>query len=77
MCPIRNAGNIRYYTPENIESIRMIQYLLHERGMKIEAVKKELRENKKNVSRRMKILKTLTEVRDELSAFLSALEKRR
>ncbi len=75
--PIRNAGKIRYYTPETIETIRMIKYLLYERGMKIEAVKRELRNNRKNVSRRMKILNTLTDVRDDLKLLLSAFEKRR
>lgn len=75
--PIRNAGKIRYYTPSNIETLRMIKFLLHTRGMKIEAVKDELRHNRKNVSRRLKILSILTETRDDLSQLLKALKKRR
>lgn len=74
--PIRNAGKIRYYTPATIETLRMIKYLLYERGMKIEAVKNELRTNSKNVTRRMKILDCLTEAREDLSHLLSALGKR-
>lgn len=77
VAPIRNAGNIRYYTPDVIDNIRMIKYLLHERGMKIEAVKKELRLNRNNVSRRIKIMDTLTEIRNELTALLKSIEKRR
>lgn len=75
--PIRNAGRIRYYTPETIQTLRMIKYLLHTRGMKIEAVREELRRNRGNVSKRMKILGKLNEVRDELTNLLRALEKRR
>ncbi len=75
--PIRNAGKIRYYTPQTIETLRLIKYLLHVRGMKIEAAKEELRHNLKNVSRRMKILTKLTEARDELQLLLKSLEKRR
>ena len=77
IAPIRNPGRIRYYTPETIETLRMIKYLLHERGMKIDAVREELRRNKGNVSRRMKILDKLTDVRNELTSMLKALEKRR
>lgn len=75
--PIRNAGNIRYYTPQDIETLHMIKYLIHERGMRIEAVKTELRVNRKNVSRRMQILSNLEDVRGELTMMLSALSKRR
>ena len=75
--PMRNRGNIRYYTPEDIETLRMIKFLLHERGMKIEAVKRELRSNRKNVSRRLKVLDKLEEVKAELTLLLSALNKRK
>ncbi|MDE6272382.1 MAG: MerR family transcriptional regulator [Muribaculaceae bacterium] len=77
VAPIRNAGKIRYYTPQTIETLRLIKYLLYDRGMKIEAAKDELRHNLKNVSRRMKILTKLNEARDELQLLLKSLEKRR
>lgn len=75
--PMRNAGNIRYYTPEQIETLRMIKYLIHERGMRIESVKTELRVNRRNISRRMKILDKLTSVRSDLESLMAALSKRR
>ncbi|MDE6811503.1 MAG: MerR family transcriptional regulator [Muribaculaceae bacterium] len=75
--PIRNAGKIRYYKPETIEVLRMIKYLLHTRGMKIEAVKEELKRNRLNISRRIKILDTLTEARSELYLLLKSLNKRK
>ena len=75
--PIRNSCKIRYYKPATIETLRMIKYLLHTRGMKIDAVKEELRHNRLNVSRRMKILDKLTDVRSELTLLLKALSKRK
>lgn len=77
LAPIRNAARTRYYTPEMIERARMIKYLVHTRGMKIEAAKEELRHNRRNISRRMKILDTLGEIRSELTMILKGLEKRR
>lgn len=77
IAPIRNAGNTRYYTPEMIENARMIKYLLHTRGMKIEVAIDEMHRNKKNVSKRMKILSQLTEVRNDLKEILFSLTKRR
>ncbi|MBD5284558.1 MAG: MerR family transcriptional regulator [Bacteroides sp.] len=75
--PTRSATNIRYYTPENIEKLRMIHYLLKTKGMKIEAAKRQLQGNKENVSRRLEIIDKLTTVRNELEEMLSALTKRR
>lgn len=75
--PIRNKGKIRYYTPQTIEILRMIKYLLHTRGMKIEVAREELRHNRNNVSRRLKILNILTEARGDLALLLKALNKRR
>ena len=75
--PVRHTGKIRYYTPEVIEKVKLIKYLLRERGMRIEAVKQELRVNGKNVSKRMQILATLEDVRSELLQLRAALMKRR
>lgn len=75
--PTRSSTNIRYYTPENIEKLKMIHYLLKTKGMKIEAAKRQLEGNKANIARRLDIIDKLTEVRSELSEMLSALTKRR
>ena len=75
--PMRNSGRTRYYTPEQVETLKLIKFLLHTRGMKIEAVRKELRGNSKNVSRRVEIVEKLEDLRSELKLLLDALEKRR
>ena len=74
--PVRNGGLTRYYTPETIETLKLIKYLVHDRGIKIEAAREELRGNSSNVSRRVRILDTLEEVRRDLLLLKSALDRR-
>lgn len=75
--PMRSPKNIRYYTPQNIETLRIIYFLLKTKGLKIEAAKEQMRVNKSNVSKRLEIIDRLTSVRDDLKVMLDALEKRR
>lgn len=75
--PRRSATNQRYYRPEDIRILRMIHYLVKVKGLRIEAAKEELQKNRNNVSRRLEIIDTLTETRDELNEILSALTKRK
>lgn len=74
--PERNAGNRRAYTPKDIEQLQIIHYLLHVKGLKIDAAKEYLRRNKKNISKRIEILETLKNVRDELDMLRQALNLR-
>lgn len=75
--PRRSATNIRYYTPANIETLRLIKYLLKIKGLKIEAAKEQMRSNKDNISRRVDIIEKLTATRNQLEKLLNALNKRR
>lgn len=75
--PRRSATNIRYYTPANIETLRLIKYLLKIKGLKIEAAKEQMRSNKDNISRRVDIIEKLTDTRNQLEKLLNALNKRR
>lgn len=74
--PIRSTGNRRFYTPEDIEIMRMVYYLLKIKGLKIEAAKEQIRLNRSNISKRMEIIDRLSDVRDELQQLLKSLEKR-
>ncbi|MBD5172451.1 MAG: MerR family transcriptional regulator [Bacteroidales bacterium] len=75
--PRRSATNIRYYTPENIETLRIISYLIKVKGLRIDAAKEQLRNNRKNISRRTEILKVLEDTRSELEEILAGLTKRK
>lgn len=75
--PMRSTTNLRYYTPEDIETLRIIYYLVKIRGLKIDAAKEQMRLNKTNITKRMDIINKLLDVKDELQLMLGALEKRK
>ncbi len=75
--PMRSMSNQRYYTPADIETLRIIYYLVKVRGLKIEAAKEQMRLNRTNITKRMDIIDKLSDVRDELEMMLKGLEKRR
>lgn len=75
--PRRSATNQRYYTPANIETFRIIHYLLKVKGLRMDAAKEQFRTNRENISKRMEVIDTLTRTRDELQEMLDALRKRR
>lgn len=75
--PMRSNANIRYYTPDDIETLRIIHYLVKIKGLKIEAAREQMRLNRSNISKRMDIIDRLSDVKDELEMMLKSLEKRR
>lgn len=75
--PMRSPSNQRFYTPDDIEILRIIYYLVKVRGLKIEAAKEQMRLNSRNITKRMDIINKLQDVKDELTLMLGALEKRK
>lgn len=75
--PQRNAKGTRLYTPKDIESLRMIRYLLHDKGLRIEAAREEIRINRDGISRKAEALNDLRRVRDRLKTLLDSLHKLR
>jgi len=50
--PRRNDKGVRIYTPSDIEKLRMVLYLVKDKGLRIEAAEEQIRHNRTNVSRR-------------------------
>lgn len=75
--PRRSSTNIRYYTPQDIETFRKIHYLVKIKGLKLSVAKEQLHQNNSNVSRRVEVIERLREVRADLEKLLESLEKRR
>jgi len=74
--PTRNDRGTRFYTPRNIEKLRMVKYLVKEKGLKIEAAREQMRINSDGVSRRSDAVKRLKNVRAQLQLMLDALTSR-
>lgn len=75
--PKRNAKGSRFYTPDDIEKIRMVYYLVKEKGMKLDAAQEEIKRNGTGISRRVEALNTLKAVKLKLNTLLDALNSRR
>lgn len=73
--PRRNAGGTRFYSPSDIEKIRMIHYLVKDKKLKIEAAQEQLRINSSGVSRKFEAIRRLKEIRNKLNDLLITLNK--
>lgn len=72
--PRRNDRGTRFYTPDDVERIRMIHYLVKHRGLKLDAAQEELRRNPDGISRKSRAVTRLLEVRSTLCAMIKALD---
>lgn len=75
--PYRDAKGNRYYTPRDIEIIKMVRYLVKERGLKIEAALSELRNNREGIERRSEVIDRLKSIRDRLNEMIESLNVRK
>lgn len=71
--PRRNAKNIRFYTPNDIETIRKIHYLVKEKGLKIDAAQVQLRANRDGVDKRFEVVDRLKDIKTQLQQLQQAL----
>ena len=75
--PERTSTGFRQYTPSEIETLRIIHYLVKVKGLKIDAAKAQFRKNRTNISKRLKVISELQDLRSELEVMLMTLTKRR
>lgn len=71
--PQRNAKGNRLFHPEDIETLRQIQFLLKNQGLTLEGTKQRLTEDRRSVDKRVKALNSLKEIRAQLVAVKKAL----
>ncbi len=75
--PRRNARGTRFYTPDDIDKISMIHYLVKQRGLKLDAAQEQIRRNPSGVSRRHAAVARLQAIRSRLQEMLKALDSLR
>lgn len=64
--PRKSGRNIRQYTKEDIEQIRLIHNLVKVRGLKLSAAREILKKNKAGVQQTAEVLERLKAIREEL-----------
>ena len=68
--PHRNDRGTRFYTPSDIESIRMVNFLVKDKGLHISAALDEIKINRSGVSKQAEAVASLADIRDRLKALL-------
>ncbi|MDR2472575.1 MAG: MerR family transcriptional regulator [Tannerella sp.] len=64
--PKKNEHGVRYYSKQDIEDVRLVQFLLRDRKMKVEGARQQLKTNRDAVNRDAKIITHLRHIKDEL-----------
>lgn len=72
--PKVTGGKVRQYTEKDKEQIRLIHNLLKVKGLKIEAARKYLAQNRHGAERSSDVLTTLIQVREELKELKHQLD---
>ena len=71
--PQRNAKGNRLYHPEDVETLRQVQFLLKNQGLTLEGTVQRLTEDRRSVDKRVKALTKLKEIKEELVLVRKAL----
>jgi DNA-binding transcriptional MerR regulator len=75
--PRRNDKNTRFYTPRDVETIRLVYYLVKEKGLKLDAAQAEIRRNRDNVNKNFEVIERLRGMKEHLLKLQKALESMR
>lgn len=71
--PKRNTKNIRVYTVKDIETIKMIYYLVKEKGLKLDAAQAMIKRNRDGISKQFEVVERLKQMREQLLQLDNAL----
>lgn len=74
--PKRSARGTRLYTPNDIDVLSVIRFLVKEKGLTIEGAREHLKKNRHAVDKRHEVVRRLQAVRDTLQDMLDALDSR-
>ena len=64
--PAKTTNGTRQYRKEDVEEIRLIHYLVKEKGMTLTGAKQKLKENRDNIIHTQAIIEHLKNIRAEL-----------
>ncbi len=64
--PKKNKKGNRLFTPEDLENLKMIYFLVKEKGFTLDGAKNKLKENPDDIFSKHKIIMRLEEIKNEL-----------
>lgn len=72
--PRRNDKGMRRYTPADIERLRLINYLVKDRGLHLDAAERLVADNPTGILNRYRAIERLRDIRSKLADMLDALD---
>lgn len=72
--PKKAGRNIRQYSKEDVETAKLIYYLVKERGMTLTGALQRMRNNKESTLRNFEVVDRLKSIREELVRMRDALD---
>lgn len=72
--PRRSGRGIRFYSNDDLETIKLIYHLTKEKGLTLEGARKRLRENRSKEVSTMDVLQRLQDIRSELLSIRNNIE---
>lgn len=73
--PKKSGRNIRQYTKEDIEEVRLVYNLVKVRGMKLETARETIRKNREGVEGVSQVMEHLFDIRSELLSIKKELDE--
>jgi DNA-binding transcriptional MerR regulator len=73
--PKRNAKGTRFYSPDDIQLIKQIIYLVNEQKLTLDGAKRKLSQKKDTVAKQQELVERLKVIRTELMGISSALNQ--
>ncbi len=70
--PRKTEKGTRYYKQEDIEAIRLVYYLVKERGMTLAGARQKLKDNKDTTIKQAEIVNRLKQIKTELLSIRDA-----
>jgi len=71
----RKEFGIRYYSDEDVNDVRLIQYLIRDCRLTFDGVRMRLKNNKENAEKQAKLLSRLENIKAELKALGTAFNE--
>jgi DNA-binding transcriptional MerR regulator len=72
--PLKNKKGDRFYTQKDLDLLKEIHYLSHNKGLKLANVSKTVKRNDDGISPKMKLVQQLREFREKLIKLKEQLE---
>lgn len=73
--PYKNKKGNRLFSPDDIEVIKLIHYLVKQRGLTIKGAKQKLKDNREETIQNFEIVQKLQFVKNELNEILNEMKE--